>query len=69
MISKDEKIIERLRKSLESLTGHNTPTAYNGDDDDVGECPYCGGWNMHHSNNCDILNAEKLLAELTYETK
>ena len=56
-----QEVIDKLVASIKGLTGHNLPTSYFGDDDEVGECPYCSGWNMHHKDDCVAKKAEDLI--------
>lgn len=53
---------KELVEVLDNMTGDNLPTAYDGDDD-VGHCPYCRGWNMRHSDRCEAMIAERLVAK------
>ena len=57
--------IDKLVEALEGLTGYNTPSAYDNEDDDVGHCPYCNGWNMGHYDSCSIKKAEDLINSVT----
>jgi hypothetical protein len=54
-------MIEERDAAIRSLTGDNLPTSYASEDDTVGGCPYCGGWNMNHTDGCEVVAAEKLL--------
>lgn len=55
--------MEQLRSALQELTGHNTPTSYESDDDEIGGCAYCRGLNLRHEADCPTAKAEKLLEE------
>jgi len=61
------KELQSLRELSSKLVGHNLPTSYTSDDDEVGECPYCSGWNMHHNEGCEALALEQYLSEVREE--
>jgi hypothetical protein len=53
-----QDLLLELIKSIESLTGHNLPAAYDDAQDDAGRCPYCRSWNMDHIESCAVVIAE-----------
>ena len=57
--------IDKLVEALQGLTGYNTPSAYDNENDGAGHCPYCNGWNMKHYDSCSIKKAEDLINSVT----
>lgn len=55
---------QKLIAILKQMTGHNAAISHDGDDDDVGHCSHCRGWNMEHKATCPVLQAEQLIAKL-----
>ena len=68
MTDRNKIILTELIESIESLTGHNLPSAHYNEDDDVGHCPYCYGWNMQHEENCAVIKAEAIVKKAKNNT-
>ena len=58
---------KQLIAAIENMT-NNLPTSYIGDEDEIGECPYCCGVNMQHTSDCIAMAAAKLAAQALKET-
>jgi len=71
LMAKDKEIA-LLREAVEAADKafrFGIPDTYNGDDDDVGECAFCHGWNQHHKNHCEANKLVEALNKLKEHNK
>ncbi len=64
LLNEQANLLMECEAVIENLVGHNIPTSYDGEDDEVGVCAYCQGWNMTHTEDCETEIARIFLKKL-----
>lgn len=59
-IKRRDRVIDAAKKAF----NHGIPDSYRGDDDDVGECAFCHGWNQQHEEYCKANALVEALSQL-----